>query len=129
VKVLHSAVFDPALVVLDYNLCVRLKNRQYTYTYTLCFCPIEALNSVVRMRLGISSGYEHRVHHCHHQWDTARRLTNVTVAADRSSIYGAQSSMIPIGMRYPCTTFFFYIQIWIMHGHGKGYGMVIGGTL
>ncbi len=36
------------------------------------------------------SGYEHRVHHhCHHQQDTARRLTNVTVAADRSSINGS----------------------------------------
>jgi len=76
------------------------------------------------MRSGISIGYEHRIHHCHHQWDSAKRLTNVTVAADRSSINGAQSSVMPTGMTYPCAAFFLYIQIWIMHGHGEGYGMV-----
>ncbi len=59
VKVLHFAAFNPASVVLDSSLCVGLKNRQYTYTYTLCFCPFKALNNVVRMHLRISSGYEH----------------------------------------------------------------------
>jgi hypothetical protein len=90
----------------------------------LYLSPFRALHSAMRMRLGISSGYEHWVHHCHHQWDTTRRLINVIVAVDRFSIYGAQSCMMPISMKYLCATFFFYIQIWIMYGHGKGYGMV-----
>jgi len=58
---------------------------------------------------GISRRYENRIHRCHQQWDddntTPRRFTNVTVAADRSSINGAQSSARPTGTRYPCTAF------------------------
>jgi hypothetical protein len=52
---------------------------------------------------GISRRYENRIHRCHQQWDddntTPRRFTNVTVAADRSSINGAQSSARPTGTR------------------------------
>jgi hypothetical protein len=71
--------------------------RESKWSVLLCFFPFWALNSAVRMRSGIWSGYEHRVHHWHHQWDTARRLTNVTVAADRSSINGARLSVMPTG--------------------------------